>query len=193
MIPPLRRIATITVLLITLAGCAQYSLVKAETQKIGGAYTVDAQIAWSKHTEGKVEWWTVDGPGLEALRFFKGLDDGDALFKRPAGMAKGIKFPAYRAGMTASGVMEFVVESLGRAGAADLQARGLQPAQFGSVPGFRFELTFATGNGLEMSGLAAGAVIDDALHLILYTGARIHYFPKYREDVERLLGSIEVI
>lgn len=189
----MRRIAAIAVLLIALAACAQYSLVKAKTQKIGGAYTVEAQIDWNKRAEGKLEWWTVDGPGLEVLRFFKGLDDGDALFTRPAGMAKGIKFPAYRAGMTASEVMEFVVESLGRAGAADLEARGLQPAQFGSVPGFRFELTFATGSGLEMRGLAAGAVIEDALHLILYTGTRVHYFPKYRDDVERLLGSIELI
>ncbi len=189
----MRRIATIAVLLIALAACAQYSLVKATAQKIGGAYTVEAQIDWNKHAEGKLEWWTVDGPGLEVLRFFKGLDDGDALFTRPAGMAKGIKFPTYRAGMTASEVMEFVVESLGRAGAADLEARGLQPAQFGSVPGFRFELTFATGSGLEMRGLAAGAVIEDALHLILYTGTRVHYFPKYRDDVERLLGSIELI
>ena len=189
----MRRIATIAVLLITLAACAQYSLVKAKTQKIGGAYTVEAQIDWNKHAEGKVEWWTVDGPGLEILRFFKGLDDGDALFVRPRGTAKEIKFPAYRAGMTANEVMEFVVESLGRAGAADLEARGLQPVRFGAVPGFRFELTFATGQGLEMSGLAAGAVIEDALHLILYTGARVHYFPKYRDDVERLLGSIEMI
>ncbi len=189
----MRRIATIAVLLVTLAGCAQYSLVEAKTQNIGGAYTVEAQIDWNKHAEGKVETWTADGPGLEALRFFKGLDDGDALFIRPVGTAKEIRFPAYRAGMTASEVMEFVVESLGRAGAANLEARGLQPAQFGAVPGFRFELTFATAQGLEMSGLAAGAVIEDKLHLILYTGARIHYFPKYREDVERLLGSIEMI
>jgi len=189
----MRRFATIAVLLISLTACAQYSLVKATTQEIGGAYTVEAQIDWNKHAEGKVEIWTADRPGLDALRFFKGLDDGDALFIRPVGASKEIQFPAYRSGMTASEVMEFVIDSLGRAGAADLEARGLQPAQFGSVEGFRFELTFATASGLEMSGLAAGAVIEDALHLILYTGARVYYFPKYRDDVERLLGSIEMI
>ncbi len=43
------RIATIAVLLATLAACAQYSLVEAKKQKIGGAYTVEAQIAWNKH------------------------------------------------------------------------------------------------------------------------------------------------
>jgi hypothetical protein len=189
----MRRIAIIAVLLSTLAACAHYSLVKATKQEIGGAYTVEAQIDWNKYADGKVETWTADGPGLEALRFFKGLDDGDALFVRPVGASTEIVFPTYRIGMTASEVMEFVVDSLGRAGATDLEARGLQPAQFGSVQGFRFELTFATASGLEMSGLAAGAVIGDALHLILYTGARVYYFPKYRNNVERLLGSIEMI
>ena len=189
----MRRFATIAILLIPLAACARYSLVKATTQEIGGAYTVEAQIDWNKYTKGKVEIWTADGPGLEALRFFKGLDDGEALFNRPFGASKEIQFPAYRSGMTASEVMEFVIDSLGRAGAADLEARGLQPARFGPVEGFRFELTFATASGLEMSGLAAGAVIEDVLHLILYTGARVYYFPKYRDDVERLLGSIEMI
>ena len=52
------RIAVIAVLLAVLAACAQYSLVEAKKQTIGGAYTVEAQIAWSKHSEGKLEIWT---------------------------------------------------------------------------------------------------------------------------------------
>ncbi len=85
------RIATIAVLLATLAACAQYSLVEAKKQKIGSAYTVEAQIAWNKHSEGKVELWTVDGPALEAVRFFKGLSAGDTLFQRPRGAVKEVK------------------------------------------------------------------------------------------------------
>ena len=57
------------VLLFLLAGlitaCVQYSLVKAEKVAIGDLYTVDAQIAWNKKTEGKTEIWTVDGPLLQ--------------------------------------------------------------------------------------------------------------------------------
>jgi hypothetical protein len=189
----MRRIAIIAVLLATLAACTHYSLVEAKKHTIGGTYTVDAQIAWNKHAEGKVEIWTVDGPGLDAVRFFKGLSDGDALFIRPRGTAEEIEFPSYRADMTASEVMEFVVDSMGRAGAVDLEASGLAPVRFGSIPGFRFEIRYVTSAGLEMSGVAAGATIEDELHLILYTGARAYYFPKYRENVERLLGSIEMI
>ena len=187
------RIATIAVLLATLAACAQYSLVEAKKQKIGGAYTVDAQIAWSKHSEGKVELWTVDGPALEAVRFFKGLSDGDALFKRPRGAAKEVKYPTYKVGMTANDVMDLTVDSIVRAGAGQVKAGNLRPAQFGSVSGFRFELTFLSKDGLEMRGSAAGAVLEDKLHMILYTGARVHYYPKYRDHVEQLLTSIEMI
>lgn len=189
----IERFAIVALLLAALAACAQYSLVEAKTQKIGGTYSVDAQIPWSKHSDGKLEIWTVDGPGLEALRFVKGLGDGDALFSRPLFTPKEIEFPTYRTGMSASEIMEFVVDSLSRAGAADLQATGLRPAQFGSVPGFRFEMAFVTAKGLEMSGFAAGATIEDKLHMILYTGARTYYFPKYRDEVERLVGSIEMI
>jgi len=44
-----------------------------------------------------------------------------------------------------------------------------------------------------LAGFGAGAAIENASHRIPFTGARIHYFPKYREDVGRLLGSIEMI
>ncbi len=44
-----------------------------------------------------------------------------------------------------------------------------------------------------MDGLVAGAAIEDKLSLILYTGARIHYYPKHRDHVEQLLASIEMI
>ena len=82
---------------------------------------------------------------------------------------------------------------IARGGAGEVQASKLRPAQFGSVPGFRFDLTFLSKSGLEMDGLVAAAVIEDKLYLILYTGARIHYYPKYRDHVEQLLASIEMI
>ena len=189
----MRRITIIALLLAALAACAQYSLVEAKKQKIGGIYTVEAQIAWNKHTEGKVETWTVDGPALEVIHFFKGLGNGDSLFNRPAGSVKKVAYPIYKTGMTPNDVMEFTVDSIARAGAGEVQASKLRPARFGSIPGFRFELSFLTSDGLEKNGLAAGAVIEDKLYLILYTGARLHYYPKYWDHVEQLLVSIEML
>ncbi|MCH7636032.1 MAG: hypothetical protein IIA36_15300, partial [Proteobacteria bacterium] len=47
------RHASLFVLALLIAACVQYSLVKAEKVAIGDVYTVDAQIAWNKKTEGK--------------------------------------------------------------------------------------------------------------------------------------------
>ncbi|MFQ6016674.1 MAG: hypothetical protein ACE5KF_00610 [Kiloniellaceae bacterium] len=185
----MRRNLITLVLLAALAACTQYSLVEVKRQTIGGVYSVEPQIAWSKTTEGKVELWTVDGPWLEALRFYKGLGDGDTLDKAPGRK----KSPTYRAGMKASEVMEFVVDSLARSGASNVQARNLRPTRFGTVPGFRFDLIFLSPEGLEIDGTVAGAVVAEKLHMIMYTGARAHYYPKYKDDVERIIDSIQMI
>lgn len=44
----------------------------------------------------------------------------------------------------------------------------------------------------EGQGSVTGAVAKGKLHLIMYTGARKHYFPKYREDVDRMVDSIRI-
>ncbi|MEE8187602.1 MAG: hypothetical protein V3T80_00195 [Kiloniellales bacterium] len=189
----MKRHLLIAVLLLALSACAQYSLVEAKKQEIGGAYTVEAQIAWNKSSEGKLEIWTVDGPSLNAVRFFKGLGDGDALFKIPRKTKEEAKLPTYRSGMTPNDVMDLVADSVARIGANDVQTRNLRPIDFGGNPGFRFEVTFYSSDGLELDGLVAGAIVEEKLHMIMYTGARLHYFPKYKEDVERLIGSVEMI
>ena len=54
-------------------------------------------------------------------------------------------------------------------------------------------MSYTSSEGLWFDGLAVGATIDDKLHLIVYTGARQYYFPKYRDEVERMIGMIETI
>ena len=181
------------VLLFLLAGlitaCVQYSLVKAEKVAIGDLYTVDAQIAWNKKTEGKTEIWTVDGPLLQELRFIKGIEDGDALFRSRAGQ----KLPPFKSKMTAIEIKELFETSLAQIGVARLKTLNLRPGRFGKVPGFRFEFIYVLRNGLEKQGFALGAVIDEKLHMIIYSGTRLHYYPKLKDEVERLVRSIRMI
>ncbi|MFB3151000.1 MAG: hypothetical protein ACE10M_10595 [Alphaproteobacteria bacterium] len=183
------RHASLFVLALLIAACVQYSLVKAEKVAIGDVYTVDAQIAWSKKTEGKTEIWTVDGPLLQELRFIKGIEDGDALFRGRAGK----KLPPFKSKMTAIEIKELFETSLAQIGVARLKTLNLRPESFGKVAGFRFEFTYALKNGLEKQGFALGAVIDEKLHMIIYSGTRLHYYPKHKDDVERLVRSIRMI
>lgn len=188
----MKRAPAVFVLALALAACDSYGLgyhlIEAERRGIGDLYTVAPQIEWSARRKGKVEVWTVDGPSLEAIHFFKGLADGDVLFE----VTDQEEGPEFRKHMTASEVMEFVVDSLTSAGAAKIEATSLRPAKFGDLQGFRFELAFLSSAGLEKQGLVVGAVADEKLHMIMYLGVRAHYYPKYMYYVEALINSIEM-
>ena len=183
------RIAVLVAAAALIAACAQYTLVKPQRVSIGGAYTVEAQIFWSKVTEGKTEVWTVDGPLLQALRFVKGLEEGGKLFR---GKNRD-KMPPFNSKMTAIEIKEFFEGSLALLGAAQVKTTNFRPENFGNVSGFRFDLAYATGDGLENQGFVVGAVKDKKLYLIIYAGTRLYHYGKHKEDVERLIRSIRML
>lgn len=182
----MKRATTAFTLVFILTGCAVYTLIEPQRVAIGDLYTVEPQIRWSSASEGKLDIWTVDGPTLQAIRFMKGLKDGDVLFEGKDEE----KRPKFKKHMTPSEIMEFVVDSITLAGAEKVQATNLRPEKFGSVQGFRFEFSFASTEGLEGQGFAVGAVVKERLQLIMYTGVKAHYFPKHKDDVERIIRSI---
>jgi len=182
----MKRRVTPFALLLLLYGCATYSLVEAKRTTIGDLYTVDPQISWSSVSQGKIELWTVDGPSLQAIRFVKGLEDGEYLFKGK----EEEKAPKFNRRMSPSEIVEFVVDNLTAVGAQDVKAANLRPEKFGNHQGFRFQLTFASKEGLEEEGFVVGAVVKERLLLIMYTGVKAHYYPKHKEHVERIVQSI---
>lgn len=187
----MRRHIAIPILLL-LSACAGFTLVPADKPQKMGFYTVTPSSEWNRvaNLGGNQELWTIDGPLLQSLRFFNGIEDESPLLP-PAPGNKKEKFPVFRSTMTASEVQELTVDTMARAGFADVQATDLAPAPFGGLPGFRFSMDMTTGEGLDFQGLATGTVKDDKLYLIVYTGASQHYFPVHLEAVERVLASIE--
>ncbi len=176
-------------LAMMLTGCAVgFTLVEPRRMAIGDLYTVEPQIPWSSTKAGRMELWTVDGPALEAIRFINGIGDGEAWFE---GREKE-KQPKFRKSMTASEIMEFVVDSLTMLGLEKIEAKGLRPEKFGTAQGFRFEMNFVTRQGLEGQGSVVGGVVKEKLYLIIYSGARAHYYPKHKDHVERIIQSIRM-
>jgi hypothetical protein len=104
--------------------------------------------------------------------------------------------------MTANEVLEFVVDSMmapyqrALIGPSMLgtgvQTFHLRPFKFGSQPGFRFELTFLSEEGLEYDGFVVGAIKDEKLYLICYAGTREYYYPKYKDAAEQIIASIQM-
>ena len=98
--------------------------------------------------------------------------------------------PTYRGDFSLSETADFIIASLERYGANQIKASKIRPAKFGSSDGIRFEFIYLTEEGLESDGIATAATIADELFVVIYSGTHEYYFPKYRNQVERLLASI---
>jgi hypothetical protein len=174
--------------IVLLVGCTYYNLVPAGKSEIDGAYTVNSKIEWSKMTQGHTEMWTVDGLGLQQIRYFNGLTDGDKLFP----VEKTGKMPEYKSEMSFLDVKELVETSATVAGVTGIKTTNFRPFKFGSLDGFRAEFSYTTEDGLFRDGFVVGTKKDKKLYMIMYDGARIHYFPKHRDEAEAIVRSIQM-
>lgn len=182
----IRKIAFLAILLLA-TGCMPSIVATPPQEPVQiGFYSVTPQIEWSRPMMTASEVWTVDGFALESLRFLE-VADGQTLSGRedPEGKA-----PVFHKTMLPNEIQEFVVETLATGGWANVKPKGLKPAKFGDLPGFRFSFGMLSEDGLEYDGLALGTVREGTLHIIVYMGTRLHYFPKYAKDVEKLFASI---
>lgn len=173
-----------------LGGCAQYSLVKAGSRtNVGNVFSVDPQIDWSMYSRNDILLWTVDGPILEKVYFFPGIEHGKPLLNA----ANDKKMPVFASTMTPIEVMDLVEATLARLKALAIKKENLKPAPFGKHEGFRFTFSYVSEDGLNYKGFAAGTIKDQKLFLIMYTGTNLFYFDKYVEKVEKIVNSVEII
>ena len=196
------RHAFVLMAIVFLTACSHYKLISPENRVHVVDYTVEPQITWSRITEADLIVWTVDGPLLEAIQFFKPIKDGYPLFSFYEDFNDYKKLPVFKKDMTAIEVQEFVADSMTMAGGGrqsmsnmmgfDIDGKNLRPFRFGSYPGFRFDITYLSPVGLLYEGFVVGAVVDEELYLIGYTGTMEYYYPKHKDDAERLVLSIEM-
>lgn len=184
----MKRIISVVVIAVSMSACSFYSLLEPTRVKVAGFYTVDPQIQWSRGKAQHIEIWTVDGPLLESIRFFDARKDGDTLFVPGPNQNP----PKFEKDMKATEVQEFVVDTMAAAGASSVEASNLRPWEFGVLSGFRFELKYLNPDGLEHSAFAVGAISDEQLYLILYSGTSRYYYPKYRGFAESIVASIQL-
>jgi hypothetical protein len=179
------------VLALLAPGCASlrssYRAVSPGVHTIGNAYTVDPRITWSRtYMYGLYEMWTVDGTGLETLRFYTGITDGQPILR---GGANEAQRPRFRASMTAAEISDLVAASLF---GSRYPPRDVRPAPFGGVDGFRFEVSYAVSGGVKREAIVTGAVVDKRLHVIAYEGTALYHFAKYREEAEHIVRSVRL-
>jgi hypothetical protein len=209
----MKPVILLLIVLLFIGGCTHYTAVPAERRAIGGLYSVKSNVVWSQADEGGIQLWTIDGPLLEALRFLT-LNNGDTLF---LSTDRDAKLPRFRVHMTPNEVVEFFVASLksvsggvdthqlakgmvhpagiraGSINAATIDVKSLRPADFGRLPGFRFDFSFQSKEGLERQGTAFGTIHEGKLLLMVYSGTKEYYFSKHKQDVETIFSSVELM
>ena len=181
---------------LILASCAAYSLVPANSRvTLANGMSLQPSRAWNRIdavTEPNLKMWTMDGPMLNVLGLVAGLENNASILKTPSGKEP---MPVFRSAMGAAEVAELLEATMTRAAAqgAIVKTSNLRPASFGGRPGFRFDFTYVNqGDDVERRGVAAGAVHGGRLYLVFFHGARLNYFPRNAEEVEALIGSVQI-
>jgi hypothetical protein len=175
-------------LLLLLSGCSTYTLVDPGQVAVCDLYSVKTGIQWSEINKGDVRLWTVNGAELESIRFISGIREGVPIMD----ITNEKQETSFRPDMSEPELVDAIVDAFSLSGAQRVQAKNLRPTRFGSLNGFRFELEFMNEDGLKKKGAVIGNIVDESLYLIIYTGASIHYFPKYAQEFETIVKSIRI-
>jgi hypothetical protein len=192
----MRKLTRALLLVLLVTGCAPYALVEPKRIAIDNGLTVEPQIAWTRpnpdsiQKRGPTQAWTVDGFALDEVLFYPGIADGQPLARQVDGQEK---LPVFKKDLTAPEIMDLLEATVRRANQTTLtETHNLRPADFGGVPGFRFEMNVVLKDELPRKAIAAGAVSDGKLYMIVYQAPRLYYFDKYADVVERIIASAQL-
>ena len=173
---------------LLLSGCSTYTLVDPGQVAVCELYSVKPGVQWSEIKKGDVRLWTVDGAQLESIRFISGIREGVPIMD----ITEEKHETPFRPDMSETDLVDAIVDAFSLSGAQQVTARNLRPVPFGNAEGFRFELGFLNADGLKKEGVVVGTIVNQSLYLIIYTGTKIHYFPKYAGEFENIVKSIRI-
>jgi len=188
----IRNLICVVALCTILSACAGYKAVEGnKAVTIGDGVTIVPQVTWSQglSAAGSGAFWTIDGVGLNELRFFTAIAPGRPLMTIP-----GVQFRdlgKYEGTMLADDVMNLFASTLDKAGHQQIRTAALRPAPFGAVTGFRFDFSYATMDGLQMKGMALAAQRGGRLDYIMFTAPAEYYFDRYAPTVEQIFTSVQ--
>lgn len=177
---------------LALSACAAVAAVEGP-YSAAGAYTVTLDRQWSDisavmtQRPRNVRLLSVDGPLLNRLYIASAIEPGQFLVK-PA--RREAPTPTFRADMSETELVEFVIDSVAALGYLRPESRNLRPDLFGGREAVRFEIEAQTPEGLAFSGTALLARAGDRLHLILYLAPTEHYYARLLPHVEQVFASV---
>lgn len=189
--PFLRAAAAAAALSLTLAGCAAIVAAPAGDYKAGTSQvTLDrtwSDISGTVLGQPKVvRLLSLDGALLNRVYVIGGLKPGEFMVKPEN---KETPTPLYRAGLSATELVEFITDNVVALGYQGAEPKGLKPGRLGDTDGVRIEIACRTKDGLEMKGLATVAEKGGKLYAVLYLAPAEHYYEASLPQVEAIIGS----
>lgn len=186
----LKILLCIAVIATALAACQHYAAIGPGNYDVSQKLVVNLDRAWNRQVEGVgrlcPESWTSNGPLLDALCIAPAIADGGNV------LAEGKDAPKFRSGMNPTELVELVQSGLVLSMKAnDFVPVLLEPVVIAGHEGIKFEFKFGTGGGIETDRHALGYAFetDKRLYLILFHAAEIHYFPRMKPEVEKIVAS----
>ena len=188
------RILLVTIALVSLSACASISAVGPGPVEIGKSYRISTGEVWSKYPPqsrtNTAATMTIDGTLLNTLSFVDGLKPGESIIYTSD---RDKLIPKYRADMSASELVDFVLDSYSAQGLANGKMTDLRPEKFGTLDGYRFDFTGAYKSGLELSGTGKIAQQGDNLHIIIFYAPSEYYYGLRKDEVDGILASVSLL
>ena len=184
------KTASAFLLALTLAGCASYKAVDAgKPVPVGDGVFIQPQVQWANAVGPGIDGtvWTIDGLGLNELRFMTGVTSGQPLLEITG--VKNADLLHYQSSMLPDDVSELTISTLQKMGYSQAHSLNLKPAPFGPAQGFSFDLS-ASREGLDMKGMALGAQRGGKLDLILFIAPVEYYLSRYQPTVAKIFSSV---
>jgi len=187
---PLRSIGLAATALLVLAACQTFNLAESgKSVQLAKAFSITPARDWNLLVNGQVQIWTIDGPILQRMRVFNGIENGKPLVDAlSADQDK--KPPVFESSMTPIEIRDLFVATIARVDQFNLETSELRPEAVADESGFRFEYNYTDKNGVDKRGFVLATIRNDRLYLFDYEAVALYYYDRYLDDAEQLVKSL---
>lgn len=187
---PIRTIGLAVTALLVLSACQTFNLAESgKPVSLAKSFSITPARDWNLHEDGKIQIWTIDGPILQRMRVFNGIEGGKPLVEAlSADQDK--KPPVFETSMTPIEIRDLFVATIARVNQFNLETGDLRPESVAGESGVRFEYSYTDKNGVDKRGFVLATTRDDRLYLFDYEAVALFYYDRYLDDAEQLLKSL---
>jgi hypothetical protein len=187
------RLLSLTAIAVVVQACVSMASMDGATQSFGSRMSVSFPNGWNKLSlkMGAAEILTREGIAVDQMIVYSGIQEGTDLLppsrinpNRPKIIYKKVNSPnqlqpLFQALMTGEG--------------SQLTMEKVAPAELDGRKAIRFEygLIMKTTNA-RMQGIAVATIDKDELFMVGFTAPRLVFFPRDKENFERVLASVKI-